>query len=194
MNWIVLARRVVTEKRSLVLPLVVVAAGNIALYGLLLYPLEERVRNAEERAAGVERTLQQAEAEHLAASRLLAGREAAGTALDTFYGQVLPLDLAGARRITYRRLDDLARGSNVRSARRESEQKAERDSDLQRLEMTMVVEGEYRDVRQFIHELERSPEFLVIENMALSQGIHENAPLVLTISLTTFFRTENNGT
>ena len=47
--------------------------------------------------------------------------------------------------------------------------------------MTMVLEGEYRDVRRFIHALETAPEFVVIEDVALVQG-ERNAPLTLTSS------------
>ena len=53
--------------------------------------------------------------------------------------------------------------------------------------MTMVLEGEYRDVRRFIHKLETAPEFVVIEDVALVQG-EQNAPLTLTVKLSTYYK------
>ena len=53
--------------------------------------------------------------------------------------------------------------------------------------MTMVLQGEYRDVRRFIHKLETAPEFVVIESVTLVQG-EKNAPLILTVKLSTYYK------
>ena len=34
----------------------------------------------------------------------------------------------------------------------------------------MVLEGDYRDVRRFIHKLETAPEFVVIEDVGAGAG------------------------
>jgi hypothetical protein len=57
----------------------------------------------------------------------------------------------------------------------------------------MVLEGEYRNVRRFIHDLETAPEFVVIEDVALAEGTDSDAPLTLTLQLATFFRSEGHG-
>ena len=43
------------------------------------------------------------------------------------------------------------------------------------MDMTMVLEGEYRDVRRFIHKLETAPEFVVIDDVAPGAGREERA-------------------
>jgi hypothetical protein len=55
--------------------------------------------------------------------------------------------------------------------------------------MTMVLAGSYQDVRQFIHQLETAPEFVVIEDVALVQGEERTAPLVLTLQMATYYWT-----
>jgi Type II secretion system (T2SS), protein M subtype b len=59
--------------------------------------------------------------------------------------------------------------------------------------ITMALEGEYRNVRRFIHALETAPEFVVIEEMSLTEGTDASAPLTLTLELATYFRAEGNG-
>ena len=82
----------------------------------------------------------------------------------------------GARRITYRRLATLADESNLDYDRRARwSTKQERESALEQMDMTMVLEGEYRDVRRFIHTLETAPEFVVIEDVGAGAGREERA-------------------
>jgi Tfp pilus assembly protein PilO len=106
---------------------------------------------------------------------------------------VLPDDLAGARRITYARLAQLARDADLRYERRSYEPDANYDGSLQKVQITMVLEGEYRNVRRFIHELETAPEFVVMEDVALAEGTDPDAPLTLTLQLATYFRAEGHG-
>jgi Tfp pilus assembly protein PilO len=53
--------------------------------------------------------------------------------------------------------------------------------------------GEYRNIRRFIHELETAPEFLVLENVALSQGQEREQGLSVELKISTYFRAEGNG-
>jgi len=53
--------------------------------------------------------------------------------------------------------------------------------------VNMALEGEYRDVRRFIHKLETAPEFVVIESIGLVQA-EKNAPLTLTVKLSTYYK------
>jgi Tfp pilus assembly protein PilO len=186
-----LARRVMAEKRRLLVPLALALAVNVAILALVVYPLDVKVRSGEERAAAAERALQLAEAEQVAAQQTLAGKALAEEELGLFYRDVLPADLAGARRITYLRLAEIANDTNLRVQRRVSEAKT--GETLSRLEQTTVVEGEYENVRQFIYELETAPEFLVIENIALAEGSGIRSSLVLTLTVSTYFRAGDHG-
>ena len=121
------------------------------------------------------------------AEAIRTGQERAAQQLARFYDSVLPKGQEGARRITYRRLATLADESNLDYDRRTIAIKQVRESALEQMDVTMVLEGEYRDVRRFIHKLETAPEFVVIENVGLVQG-EKNAPLTLTVKLSTLLQ------
>jgi Tfp pilus assembly protein PilO len=58
----------------------------------------------------------------------------------------------------------------------------------------MTFAGDYDEIRQFIYDLEAAPEFVVIEDMTLSEGAESGAPLMLTLSLSTYYQVSPNGT
>jgi len=53
----------------------------------------------------------------------------------------------------------------------------------------MELAGSYADIRDFIHEIESSPEFVVIDDVALAEGVQNDPVLRLTLQLSTYFRT-----
>jgi Tfp pilus assembly protein PilO len=57
----------------------------------------------------------------------------------------------------------------------------------------MVVQGDYENVRKFIHALETAPEFVVIDDVSLTQGAEPSSPLVLTLELSTYYRLGGNA-
>jgi Tfp pilus assembly protein PilO len=188
-----LLRRIVRERRTVIVPLAGVALLNLAVYVLLVYPLSLRVSATEQRRTFAERQLVSAQHEYDAARAMLTSKDRADGELRTFYGEVLPADLAGARRITYARLAQLARDADLSYDRRSYEPDANYDGSLQKVRITMVLEGEYRNVRRFIHALETAPEFVVIDDVALTEGTDASAPLMLTLQLATYFRAEGDG-
>jgi Tfp pilus assembly protein PilO len=107
----------------------------------------------------------------------------------------LPHDLAGARRITYLRLAQLAQKEGLRAQRRSSEpEDPERNSSLRRLKISMTLAGDYENMRQFIYQLETAPDFVVIDDIALSEAGEPGSPLVLTLALSTYYRANADGT
>ena len=56
----------------------------------------------------------------------------------------------------------------------------------------MVLQGEYGSFRNFIFQLESAPEFVIIDDVTLSES-GANEPLTLTIDLSTYFRLRPNG-
>ena len=186
-------RRILRERRTIVVPLAGVALLNLAVYVLLVYPLSLRASATGQRRTFAERQLVAAQQEYDGARAMLTSKDRADTELRTFYGEVLPADLAGARRITYARLAQLARDADLSYDRRSYEPNANYDGSLQKVRITMVLEGEYRNVRGFIHALETAPEFVVIEDVSLTEGTDASAPLTLTLELATYFRAESDG-
>ena len=112
-----LLRRIIVEKRSIILPLAIALVANVLVYALVVYPLEKKSAGAADRSAAATDALRAAERDLAAARALVSGKSRADEALTTFYGKVLPADLSAARRMTYARLPALARRANVRYER-----------------------------------------------------------------------------
>ena len=94
------------------------------------------------------------------------GKDRAAQELERFYNEVLPTDLAAARRLTHMRLPQIAKQFNVefyrpRCRRRRGRARARSCASRTKVELA----GRYRDVRAFIHELETAPEFVVIDDI-----------------------------
>ena len=188
-----LIRRVLAEKRSLVLTLVVALVANIAAYALVVRPRGIRAAGAADRAAAAAAAVRAAELELAAARALVEGKRRADEELNAFYQRVLPADLSAARRMTYASLPALARRTNVRYEQRRSGVEASNDeARLGRFTIRMVLQGEYESLRNFIFQLESAPEFLIIDDVTLTES-GANEPLTLTIDLSTYFRLRPNG-
>jgi Tfp pilus assembly protein PilO len=103
---------------------------------------------------------------------------------------VLPRDLTSARRLTHLRLAQLARQSNLfygHVSTKEEQQK--RDTTLTRMTIEMKLAGSYADMRTFIHEVESSPDFVVVDDLALNEGTEEQGTLEVTLRMSTYYRT-----
>jgi Tfp pilus assembly protein PilO len=182
-----LTRRLITEHRRIIVPLGVALLLNVVVYAFVVYPLSQRVANVEQRNQAAEQSLKAARADYQQANGTLTGKDRASTELATFYKDVLPPDLSGARRLTQLRLQQLARQSGLSFERAGYEPKPERDSTLTRLNITMVLSGSYANIRTFIYQLETAPEFVVIDNVSLAEGA-DSGQLVVTLQLSTYYR------
>jgi hypothetical protein len=176
-----------------VLTLVVALVCNIAAYALVVRPRGVRSAGAADRAAAAARALRAAEQELAAARELVEGKSRADEELNAFYQKVLPVDLSAARRMTYASLPALARKTNVRyEQRRSSVEETDDKARLGRLMIRMVLQCDYESFRNFIFQLESAPEFVIIDDVTLSES-NANEPLTLTIDLSTYFRLRPNG-
>jgi Tfp pilus assembly protein PilO len=188
-----LLQRIVNERRRVVLTLGIGLLLNAAGYAVVVYPLARRVDTAEQRAADARQSLRAAQQLNANARATVTGKARADQELRKFYDEVLPANLTGARRITYLRLDQLARQAGLRSEQRTMQVDKERKGlMLRRLTGKLVLEGEYQNVRRFIHQLETAPEFVVIEEVALTQP-EGKGPLVLTMEIATYYRLAADG-
>lgn len=186
-------QRVFTEKRAIIVPVVLVALINIAAYIAAVYPLTLRVQAQEERALTAERSVAIARQQLEAAKSSATAKDRAAADLERFYKEVLPESQTGARRLTYLRLAKLAEDARVRYERRSVDQVRARESELVEMKTVMVLAGEYNQVRTFIHRLETSPEFVVIRDVQLASQEEATAPLSLTVELATYYRSPEHG-
>lgn len=182
-----IVKRVLVEKRLAVMLVAVGFGIDIGLYAFAVYPWSVKVASAESRAATAVAN-QDAATQGVKEARLtLESKTEADDELRKFYLEVLPRDLAGARGITFARLADLASTNKLVMERRSAAPDREEDSQLARLRITMLLKGDYRDMRRFIYELETAPEFIVIEEVILSRGDATDDGEVLTLGLATYF-------
>ena len=188
-----LMRRIFSENRRLIYPLIGAVLANMALFVAVVYPLSLKVANGERDAQNATAARKSAQAEYDAARATATGKVTADAELKKFYSAVLPPDLSGARRLLYAKLDKLEASSNVKPGRKDFEERQERGSQLGKLTATVVLTGEYRDIRRFIHDLETAAEFLIIENVAVSQGSERDRGLTVVVKVATYFRVSSDG-
>jgi type IV pilus assembly protein PilO len=185
--------RILQEKRALVWPIVLTLVANIALFVFVVYPLSRKVANGEQQANAAAAALAEARRSHAAARATVSGKSEADEELQRFYGEVLPPDLSAARGMTFVRLDQLAQKSGLRLRDQRATTSAERQSTLNKMTITVSLSGEYGDIRAFIHELETAPDFLVLENVDLSQSSREERGIDVTVQIATYFRAGGHG-
>ena len=185
-------RRILSEKRRLVVPLVIASLASALLYVVVVFPLGRQV-SAAERQAGAQRDLVlRARQDHQSAKAMVHGKQLADASLQKFYKEVLPANSSIARRLTYLKLSQLARAANVRLESGTNSVSHEKGSHLSKITTTYTCSGEYRDVRRFIYSLETAPEFMVLENIGLS-SVEQQARtgLAVRLDVATYFRTED---
>jgi hypothetical protein len=186
-------KRIIVEKRALVIPLLIGVIGNAAAYGLWVYPLGVKSAGAADRAAAATQSVQAAERELAGAKDLVAGKIRADQELSTFFDKVLPADLPSARDLTYATLPSLAKKSGVKMIDRRFElAKPEKDSRLGLLKIHTAWQCDYESFRRFIYALESAAPFVIIDDVTLAQA-DPAKPLQLTIELSTYFRLAGNG-
>jgi Tfp pilus assembly protein PilO len=190
---VITARRVLTEKRALIVPVVVALLVNVALYLIVVYPLSKKVAGGQQQSEVAVTALNGARRDFAAARATVKGKGEADQELEKFYSDVLPPDVSGARRITFFRIDQLAQQCGLRVERQTSDPKSQRDSNLVKFTYRASLSGEYRNIRRFVHELETAPEFLVLENLQLRQSEVENRGLNVDVEIATYYRAGANG-
>lgn len=189
-------QRIAAEKRHLILPLVLAILANAVLYALVVFPLGHQVRSAETEASAARAELHRARQDYESAKATVTGKQQADAALQKFYMDVLPADQALARKLTYTRLAQLAEQASVHLDHGNNAVKREKDSSLSRLTTTYTLTGDYRDVRRFIYAIETAPEFIVLENIALTSAPGEDQQargLSMKLDIATYFRSGAGG-
>jgi hypothetical protein len=188
-----LTRRILAEKRAFIVPLVLGVVINIAAYALVVYPRGVKSQGAADRARAAAQTLKAAERDVAAARALVAGKSRADQELATFYDKVLPADLGAARRLTYASLPTLAKKTNVKFLdRRTDPDPIEKGARLGALRARTQLQCDYESFRQFLYELESSPEFVIIDDITLTQP-DPTKPLTLTLELSTYYLLRPNA-
>ncbi len=94
-------------------------------------------------------------------------------------------------------VDKLARANRVRkSTVTYSLSDVQGQPELNEVHVTTVLEGDYANIVEFVNQVERSPQFMIIDNIALAGGGNTRArpgaskasPVRLSLRLVTFFQ------
>ncbi len=187
-------RRIVAEKRSVIVLLAAALLVNIGVYAFVVYPLGVRSAGAATRAANAATSLRAAEADYAGARALVAGTTRADQELQTFYGKVLPSDFSSARRLTYTTIPDLAKKAGIRIIDRKTDvdPASAKSTRLGRLVIRVALQGEYESFRQFLYNLESAPEFVIVDDVAM-ELTEAGKPLSFVVGLSTYYRPGTNG-
>lgn len=184
----VIVRRILREHRAWVWPLAVLLAVNVVAVTAGVLPMSRSVSAAQLRATSATRDAAAAATELKAATVSRDGRDTATRELETFYRDVLPGDVAAARRLLQLKVAQLARQHQVTLTRSVANPERIRNSDLSRLQASVTMSGRYRDVRDFLYELETASDFVVVDSIVLAEGEDTSAPLDLTLVVSTYFK------
>ena len=190
------AKRVLAEKRHLIVPLILALVANALLYAVVVFPLGHQVRSAETEAGVQRELLNRARLDAKTAKATVSGKQQADSALEKFYKEELPANQAIARKLTYTRLAQLARQANVQLEHGTNAVQHEKGSELSKLTTNYTLTGDYRDVRRFIYSLETAPEFIVLDNVSLTSSSGEqqaNRGLSMNLEIATYFRSGDVG-
>ena len=180
--------RVIADHRRWLIPVALVLAINVIVLVAAVLPLRRSALSGSSRADASAEALRGAVADFKEAEATRDGQTQASADLVRFYADVLPADISAARRVTHVKFAKLAMSHDVTFQSGATMPEVLRDSSLERLRVNYSLIGDWDDIRQLIYELETGPDFIVIDNVQLSEGAEANAPLSLTLDLSTYYR------
>ena len=180
--------RVIADHRRWLVPAGAVLAINLVVLVAVVLPLRQSVESGDARANASAQALREATADLKNAEATRDGQGQASLDLERFYSEVLPTDFTTARRITHLKMNALARSHDVLMERGSASPESLRDSSLERLAVSYSLVGDWDDIRQMIYEIETGVDFVVIDNVGLSEGAEPSDGLSLQLELSTYYR------
>jgi len=158
-------------------------AGNAAFFFLVVQPLAEAQRGQDQRLLTLQTHIR----------RLHGQGRALGAQIKTLgeveaYREQFP-ERSGVARVG-EELARVARGLNLKMPGITYQPEPVKDADLLRIRLSLAVEGEYGQVRRFLHELEKRRRYLVVERIGLSEqrGQARGSQVAMQLSLAGYFR------
>jgi Tfp pilus assembly protein PilO len=187
-------RRIYAERRRVLLPLIVAAVVNVAIFLLVVLPLGRSVAAAESAAQTATFNLASARQLERQARNATTSRERADRELQQFYTAILPNSFPDAERTTRRWLQEAARDAGLEYRGANFAWEEVRESPLSRAFSGVTLRGRYADIRRFLHAVESADEFLVVERVELAQSANtapaSSGMLEVALLVSTFFVTE----
>ena len=184
-----LARRIFTERRRVVLPLLIFLVLNVAVLVGVVLPLENSLEGADAARTKAELALAKARKDHKDVTDQRTSKTRADQELKKFYTEVLPKDFPSARNVTSFWLGRVAEQSRLKYRAGQYDAEELRGSYLMQYKGEVALFGDYADIRRFLYEVETAQEFVIIEKVGLSSpGMTQGSQqLELTLSVITYF-------
>jgi hypothetical protein len=179
--------RVIADHRRWLIPAGIVLAINVIVLVAAVLPLRRSVQLGSSRAEASAQALREAMADLKEAEATRDGQTQASADLVRFYAEGAAGDISAARRITHVKFAKLAMSHDVIFQSGATTPEVLRDSSLERLHVNYSLTGDWDDIRELIYEIETGPDFIVIDNVQLAEGSQANAPLSLTLDLSTYY-------
>lgn len=182
-------RRVLAERRGIVVPLLAALAVNVGVLVLVVFPLQASVAGDEERATAAQMALGEARRAERAANETRTSKLRADQELKTFYADVLPSSLAVARDLLFLQVRTLSRENGLDFSSSSYEPEEVEGSALMRFRVDISLTGEYANVRGFLYDLETAEGFFIVESVKLGQSNREGGAgsLEVVLSVATYY-------
>lgn len=165
---------------------VAVLVVNLLVYAVLVRPKAKAYASLSTESSPLREQLRQREAEVKGREDFLATLDKAKADLEKLRVEVL--STRDRRMIDVQlELARLSRQFSINLQRVQYENKKLEDEGLERFAMVVPLAGGYGNLRKFLHAVEESSKFLVIEQVALATGHEGGALLDLNITLATYF-------
>jgi len=172
--------------RRRLLPVVLALLGlNLAVLAAWTAPRTWRQRNAAAREASAREDV---ERQRATATALRARADAIRSNvkdLDRFYGS-----LAGTERAdllpTLEAIEDLARSPGLKPGARSFKREEVTDARVDRVAVTLPLEGSYGQLVGFLREIERSPRLLTVDRVSMRGD--KGGSAILEVELSTYLR------
>jgi hypothetical protein len=192
-------RRILIERRAVILPLAVILLGNVAVYTLVVLPLVHSVSSATDASFASTADLARARRDASDAKNARSSASRADEELTRFYQGVLATNFEQARDVADFWLDRTARQSGVIKRGSTYDFELVKNSRLVRVKGKVALEGSYKNIRRFLFATESAKEFIVIESVELAEGgakgVGTNGDTItVTLSLSTYYVTQGAAT
>jgi hypothetical protein len=184
-------RRVLIERRSIVLPLAAILAVNVAVLLAIVLPLRQSVAGMQDERYSVSVQLGAARRAQTGAEQAASSKRQASEGLDKFYAQILASNYSSASKAVSRWPFRTAQALGLTYTGIDTTNPTEvRDSRLMMVTSKFSLRGEYANIRKFLYAVEAAEEFLVIDKVKLAQPTAQQAntpALGFEISIKTYY-------
>lgn len=179
------------QRRNVILGVLgVLLIANLAIFFTYRVQQKERIDDVRDRRAALEGQLETALAERAATAQQVASVGRMEQELDRIFNETWGRPderLTPLLRELYRHANE----SGLQPASRSyGNEQATRPGEATSMTIAFGVEGTYEELRQLIHLIETSDQFVVIDSLSLSEQAGGDGALGITMELRTLFREE----